>query len=1188
MLLVHNCKQYLFIGVHADINDEEQTVYVAKIATVANDAQTRDHIASLNADGTITINDLVKYEGLVPGKSYTLNGTVMVKETGKALVSEGKEVTASAEFVASETGFGATTLSFTFNADDLQGKTLVVFEKVSADNKVVATHEDINDVDQSVVVPSVRTTATDNLTGEKEVTIAEKAQVKDVVTYTNLVPGKKYTLSGTLMNKETGKALVVNGKEVTASKEFTPSAANGTVELVFEFDSRALEGQILVAFETVTYNGIEVAVHADINDEAQTVVVKKTPRVGTTATADETGEHIVKAQKDVVITDVVAYENLKPGTQYTLIGTLVKKSNGDSVAKNERTFTPDTENGTVELTFTVDTTSLAGESLVAFEQVVLNGDVVASHEDINDEAQTVVVPSVKTNASDASDGDKSLNTSADGDVKVKDVVTYSNLLIGKEYTVNGTLMDKATGKPFVVDGKEVTASKTFTATEANGSVELEFTVKASALAGKTLVVFESVLFEGKEVAVHADLTDKDQTVYGPKIGTTATDKETGTHLANANDSVITINDVVAYEGLIPGASYKVSGTLMDKETGNAVKVDDKPLTSNEVTFVAGENGAGSVSVAFTIDTAKVDVAGKTFVAFEKLFEITGDTSKEVAVHEDINDEAQTVVVPSVKTNATDKETGTQIAHADADVTIIDRVTYTNLIPGKEYTVSGTLHEKINGENGTVVDGGVLKDADGKAVEASITFTPEEANGYVDLSFTFNGSLLAGKTVVAFETVTFEGKTVGVHADINDKEQSVEFPKAATSVATLTDVPKSGEVVTITDTIAYSGLIPGQTYTLVGKLVNKFNGEVVSSNVKKTFTPDASNGTVDMELKVDADAIINQDLYSADVIKTVAFEKVYLGDFSATDVDETKLVASHEDIDSPEQTAQFSVKSTPTTRIYKSAYGIEDAALKGATLQIQDENGNPVKVGVVDLGLEDVTEWVTSGHGDETISLPDYGNYVLVELAAPEGYQLADPVKFTVDRDGTKVDGLLLDDGMVRMVDMPITKEFIFSKYEIGGSAELPGAVLKVTGTDFQGNTFGLQWTSTRVAREFVLRPGTYVLEEVSAPAGYDLAEPVSFEVKMDGTLYYHDQNQDSSIVRMYDAKTPTGTGGGGGGGTTPPLPSTGVGSTVPSVSLPITGLPTTGAATGIALGVAALLFLAGGVLLRLRYSKKES
>ena len=102
---------------------------------------------------------------------------------------------------------------------------------------------------------------------------------------------------------------------------------------------------------------------------------------------------------------------------------------------------------------------------------------------------------------------------ANGDVTIDDVVSYKNLTVGKEYTVSGVLMDKSTGKAFLVDGKEVCSKVTFTPETADGEVTVSFTFDGSVITKETeIVVFETLYREGTEIAVHADIEDENQTV----------------------------------------------------------------------------------------------------------------------------------------------------------------------------------------------------------------------------------------------------------------------------------------------------------------------------------------------------------------------------------------------------------------------------------------------------------------------------------------------------------------------------------------------------------------------------------------------------------------------------------------------------------------------------------------------------
>ena len=218
----------------------------------------------------VTLTDTVSYTGLVPGKEYRATGVLMNKETGEKLLVDGKEVTAETTFIA-EAKNGSVDVTFIFDATGLHGKEVVVFENLYRENVLLATHADINDEGQTVKIknPEIGTKATAD--GKKEIT-ADKITITDVVSYTDLTPGKEYKLTGVLMNKATNDKLLIDGKEITAEATFTTKAPTGEVEMTFTFDARELTVETeVVAFETLYRDGIEIAVHADINDKDQTV-----------------------------------------------------------------------------------------------------------------------------------------------------------------------------------------------------------------------------------------------------------------------------------------------------------------------------------------------------------------------------------------------------------------------------------------------------------------------------------------------------------------------------------------------------------------------------------------------------------------------------------------------------------------------------------------------------------------------------------------------------------------------------------------------------------------------------------------------------------------------------------------------------------------------------------------------------
>ncbi len=139
-------------------------------------------------------------------------------------------------------------------------------------------HTVINDAGQTVEFekpdePQIKTTATVN--GEKKAEPKGEVTIKDTVSYSGLTPGKTYKLSGVLMDKSTGSKLLVDGKEITAEKEFTSENASGTEEMTFTFDASTLAGKSVVVFETLYHDDKEVAVHTDITDKNQTVEFKE-------------------------------------------------------------------------------------------------------------------------------------------------------------------------------------------------------------------------------------------------------------------------------------------------------------------------------------------------------------------------------------------------------------------------------------------------------------------------------------------------------------------------------------------------------------------------------------------------------------------------------------------------------------------------------------------------------------------------------------------------------------------------------------------------------------------------------------------------------------------------------------------------------------------------------------------------
>lgn len=203
-------------------------------------------------------------------------------------------------------------------------------------------------------------------------------------------------VKGTLMNKATGKPVTVNDEPVTAEAAFTPESRDGEVKVSFTFNSYVItETTDVVVFESLYREDVEIAVHADIEDEGQSVKVY-VPEIKTTASID--GKKEITTAGKVTIEDVVSYTNLIPGTEYTIRGTLMNKATGEVFTVNGETitaevkFTPENRNGEVKVTFTFDAHDLTTSTkVVVFEGLYREDVEITTHKDIEDKDQTVTI-----------------------------------------------------------------------------------------------------------------------------------------------------------------------------------------------------------------------------------------------------------------------------------------------------------------------------------------------------------------------------------------------------------------------------------------------------------------------------------------------------------------------------------------------------------------------------------------------------------------------------------------------------------------------------------------------------------------------------------------------------------------------------------------------------------------------------
>lgn len=452
-------KQYETLDDLAEEQGAEFDIYLKSAGSYAAAKETeRDHITT-GADGMATTKDL-PYGTYVVHQTKGGNGRQLVADFDVSISEDGKVysydlvnvqknaqlkiVKTSEDGVIEGIHFRVTRLEDSYSAEyvtnaagEILTETLPIYADKDGANKyqykveeldteetfgyqlpdsqtVELSEGEIASVSFHNVPIEIGTKAT--VEGEKEVDPLDKVTLTDTVSYTGLVPGKEYKVTGVLMDKKTGEKLLVNGKEITAETTFIAETKNGSVDVTFIFDATGLHGKGIVVFEDLYRENALLATHADINDEGQTVKIKN-PEIGTKATAD--GKKEITADK-ITITDVVSYKDLTPGKEYKLTGVLMNKATNDKLLIDgkeitaEATFTPKATTGEVEMTFTFDARELTVETeVVAFETLYRDGIEIAVHADIEDEGQTVkILPlhgSISTIKVDAGDSQHRLS-----------------------------------------------------------------------------------------------------------------------------------------------------------------------------------------------------------------------------------------------------------------------------------------------------------------------------------------------------------------------------------------------------------------------------------------------------------------------------------------------------------------------------------------------------------------------------------------------------------------------------------------------------------------------------------------------------------------------------------------------------------------------------------------------------------
>ena len=510
-----------------------------KLVKTSEDGDVANIEFTVNGDGyskTVKTNSKGEFKltDLVPGNYIVTEVTDSKYETQKSQtvkVESGKTATVTFENVlkkgslevvkTSEDNFNEG-VEFHLYGTSLSGASIDLYATTNADgvakfeNVLVSgdkpyTLEEVNTADRYVVPKTQRVVIEWNKVTKKEV---ENKIIRGSIKGLKIDNETKENIEGALFG-----LFGINETEFT--EETAILTAESNEKGIFTFENLPYGEYIVRELKPAEgYLPNEKNYQATVSEDEEVIEITvendKIPELGTTATID--GKKEVGATEVFTLEDVVEYKHLVPGKEYTVKGMLMDKTTGEPLLIDEKeirseiTFTPDEPTGEVIVSFEFDTRYIKKDTdIVVFESLYSEDKELAVHAEIDDEGQTVTVKIPKIGTKASVDGKKEFT--ANGDITIDDVVSYKNFTAGKEYTIKGVLMDKSTGKQFLVDGKEVCSEVTFTPETADGEVTVSFTFDGPVITKEAeIVVFETLYREGTEIAVHANIEDENQTV----------------------------------------------------------------------------------------------------------------------------------------------------------------------------------------------------------------------------------------------------------------------------------------------------------------------------------------------------------------------------------------------------------------------------------------------------------------------------------------------------------------------------------------------------------------------------------------------------------------------------------------------------------------------------------------------------
>lgn len=242
----------------------------------------------------------------------------------------------------------------------------------------------------------VETNALNIETGDQNA-YPKQLDATDTVSIMNLQPGAEYDLTAVVADAQTrlplreGNSLA--GDVITVEQTFTATEARMDIIQELSIDASNFGGKTIVMYEYLYQDGVLISEHTDPDDAKQQLYIRN-PELHTTAIDVESGTHEAIAKDNVTIRDIVDHFDILPGT-YILRGIVMDQTtekpfliDGEMVMA-EKEIQVTEEDGTVNMEFSFDASELNNRSIVIYEYLYQDNELITSHEDINDKDQTI-------------------------------------------------------------------------------------------------------------------------------------------------------------------------------------------------------------------------------------------------------------------------------------------------------------------------------------------------------------------------------------------------------------------------------------------------------------------------------------------------------------------------------------------------------------------------------------------------------------------------------------------------------------------------------------------------------------------------------------------------------------------------------------------------------------------------------